>query len=81
MTLAELLSQPNMSSVLSGAEFARSEEMFGYEFMPVEALDSVVSEVSLALKIMKGCDTFSYHWFCLKIMQSQFAVNSKCFRF
>ena len=47
VTLAELLSQPNMSSVLSGAEFARCEEMFGYEFMPVEALDSVVSEVSL----------------------------------
>ena len=48
VSLAELLSQPKeKSSVLSVAEWRRCDQMEGYEWMPTEVMDSVVSEVRI----------------------------------
>ncbi|XP_075265711.1 uncharacterized protein LOC142358135, partial [Convolutriloba macropyga] len=45
ISLAELLSQPkDKSAVLRAAEWKRCDQMEGYEWMPTEVLDSVVSE-------------------------------------
>ncbi|XP_075251992.1 organic anion transporter 3-like isoform X2 [Convolutriloba macropyga] len=48
VSLAELLSQPKeKSQVLSVAEWRRCDQMEGYEWMPTEVMDSVVSEFEL----------------------------------
>ena len=56
ISLAELLSQPKeKSAVLSAAEWKRCDQMEGYEWMPTEVLDSVVSEVRNPITTQKFC--------------------------
>ena len=45
-SVTELLREPGQSEVLSEAKYSQCDEMYGYEFMPDNVEDSVVSEVS-----------------------------------